>query len=97
MSQAQVEFLSGHRALDHIRMAIQLIANRGPDEVGAIGVKPVLHQQIYMAEIHISQIDRDFLTFSCPESLRCARQVPAPLAIRMDGIWSVAAGFQGPL
>jgi hypothetical protein len=42
-------------------VAVELSAYRRPDEVGAIGVKAVLHQQVDLPEIDIAEIDRDLL------------------------------------
>src|ERR1700758_3977866 len=42
-------------------MALELVADRGPDEIGAVGVEALVHDQIDLAEIDVAQIDRDFL------------------------------------
>jgi hypothetical protein len=39
----------------------ELVADRRPDEVGAIGIAALSHQQIDMAEVNESDVDCDFL------------------------------------
>jgi hypothetical protein len=50
-----------HRLLDGIRMSGELVADRRSDEVGAIGVEALVHQQIDMAKVDESDVDCDFL------------------------------------
>ena len=45
-------------------VAIELISDRGPDEVGAVGIKPLMHQEVDVAEIDIAEIDCDLLAIS---------------------------------
>src|SRR5258708_35019441 len=61
MSQAEVQALSNHRLLDHVGMPVELVADCGTDEVGAVRVEPVLHHQVDVAEVDIAEIDRNFL------------------------------------
>src|ERR1700730_4683603 len=44
------------RLLDCIRVIGELVADRGPDEVGTIGVESFVHQQIDMAKIDESDV-----------------------------------------
>jgi hypothetical protein len=44
-------------------MALDLVANRGADQIGPIGVKAFAHQQVDMAKIDIAQVDGDLLAF----------------------------------
>ena len=60
-TQTKVELVSSNGLLDGVVVAIELIADRGPDEVGAIGIKALMHQEVYVAEIDIAEIDRDLL------------------------------------
>jgi hypothetical protein len=50
--------------LDGIRVSGELVADRRPDEVGAIGVEALVHQQIDMAKVDESDIDGDFLSLA---------------------------------
>jgi hypothetical protein len=47
------------RLLDGIRMRGELVADRRSDEVGAIGVEALVHQQIDMAKVDESDVDCD--------------------------------------
>jgi hypothetical protein len=42
-------------------VALQLVADRRPDEVGAIGVDAVVDQEINLPEIDDAQVDRNLL------------------------------------
>ena len=42
-------------------MAFELVSNGRADEISPVGVKTVLHHQIDMAKIDVSEIDRDLL------------------------------------
>lgn len=60
VSQAQVQALSRRGLLDHVGMAFELVADRGPDEIRAVRVEAFLHHQIDLTEIDKTKIDRDF-------------------------------------
>ena len=45
-------------------MSGELVADRRPDEVGAIGIEALVHQQIDMAKVDESDVDRDFLSLA---------------------------------
>ena len=69
VAQTKVEVASRNRLLHGVRVTVELVANRRSDEVGAIGIESLSDQQIDMAEIDKSQIDRDLLTIReavCP-------------------------------
>src|SRR5581483_6409105 len=44
---------------DHVGMTFELVADRGPDEIGAVRVEPFLHHQVDLTEIDKTEIDRD--------------------------------------
>ena len=46
--------------LDDVGMPFELVADRRPDEIGAVRIKPLLHHEIDVAEIHEAEVDRDF-------------------------------------
>jgi hypothetical protein len=62
--------MAGDRSPDRIRVTVEQVADRGTDEVAAIGVKAFLDQQIDMAKIDIAEIDGDFFAVAafsvCP-------------------------------
>jgi hypothetical protein len=41
---------------------IELVSNGCPDEVGPVGVEALLDEEIDMAQVDITQVDRDLLT-----------------------------------
>src|SRR5215211_3103637 len=61
MAQAQFDALSRDGLLGCLRMPLDLVADGGADEVGAIGVEPLLHQKIDVAQIDVTEVDRDLL------------------------------------
>ena len=62
---------SAGRALLHRRCTGgELGANRGADEVGAVRVEAVLHQQVDMAEIDVAEVDGDLLGLAAGPALR---------------------------
>jgi hypothetical protein len=83
--------------LDGVVVAIELIADRCSDEVGAVGIKPLLHQEVDVTEIDIAEIDRDLLAISHfrPKLMYLAGHFYHPYTIHMDGIWRKQSGLQG--
>jgi hypothetical protein len=65
------------------------VADRGPNEVGTVGIEAFLHKQIDVAEVDVTKIDRDLF--------RLARSDAEPMnlgghyvsTICLDGIWMV--------
>jgi hypothetical protein len=66
----------------------ELIANCRPDQVGAIGVETFVDEQIDMAKIDISDVDRDFLGLArpVPQPMYICSQNRPPITIHIDGI-----------
>src|SRR5687767_14648578 len=62
--QAEHHLASRNAALEDVTMRKKLVADRGADEVGAVGIEPVLDQQIDVPEIDEPQVDGDLLRFS---------------------------------
>ena len=61
VQQAELQALAGHRPFGRLAVAVELIADRGADEVGAVGVEAFLHHQVDVAEVDIAEVDRDLL------------------------------------
>src|SRR5918992_3162084 len=59
--QPEHQRLARHRLPDLLGVRGELVADGRSDEVSAIGVETLLHQQIYLPQIHKPQIDRDLL------------------------------------
>lgn len=64
MLQAEIEVLATRRPLEDIGVSFELIANRGADEIGAVGKKALAHQQIDLTEVDEAKINRNFLRVS---------------------------------
>ena len=54
---------------DGLGMGGQLVADGGTDEVGAIRVETLLHQQINLPQINGAQVHRDLLCLACHDRL----------------------------
>ena len=89
LTQAEVELVPSNGLLDGVAVAIELIADRCSDEVGAVGIKTLLHQEVDVAEIDIAEVDRDLLAVTPPFG-RSSCTLPVisyhPYTIHMDGI-----------
>ena len=66
--QAELQSVADDRLLDRVGMGGELVADRGPDEIGAVGVESFPHQEIDVAEIDKSEVDGDFFTVRRPVS-----------------------------
>ena len=66
ISQTEVQAFPGRRLLDYIGMAFELVADRCPNKIGAIGIKTVLHHEVDVSQIDVTEIDGDFLGFREP-------------------------------
>src|ERR1700756_3842668 len=98
--QTDVELVSSDRLLHRLGLPIELISDRRPNEVGSIGVEPLLHQQIDVAEIDVAEIDRDLLAVACsrpkfPNIIGHAPSVCHPYTIHTDGYGAGAMGHKG--
>ena len=102
VSQPEVQTLSGCRLLDDVCVAFELVADGRPDEIGTVGIEPLLHHQIDVTEVDVAKVDRDLLGFRGPGSqfTYIAGHGNIPFAIQLDGnqdgIWMFIRGFQGP-
>jgi hypothetical protein len=89
MAQAQVKLAAVDRFPDGIVVPIELVANGRPDEVGPVGVKALLDQEINMAEIDIAEVNRDLLAVSglWPKFVQVVRHpiIPSPSAWMVNG------------
>ncbi len=92
LPQAEVELVPGNDLLDRVVVAVELIADRRPDEIGAVGVEALPHQQVDMAEIDEAEIDGDLLAVGGlrPKLLYLGGHLCHPYTIHVDGIWSAS-------
>ena len=64
MAETELQRMPHDRLLDFLRMGRKPVADRGPDEVGAVRIKALLHKQIDVAEVDVTEIDRDLFRFA---------------------------------
>ncbi len=64
MPQAEVNAFARDGLADDIGVALDLIADGGSNEVGAIGEEAFLDQKVDMTEIDKAKVDRDFFSFA---------------------------------
>ncbi|KZS00515.1 Uncharacterized protein APZ42_003156 [Daphnia magna] len=72
---------------DGILVAVELVADRGPDEVGAVGIEALLDQEVDMAQVDVTQVDRQLL------AIRRGHSSP-PHTIHVDGMWRAIKKIQ---
>ncbi len=87
--QAEHKRSSGDGALDDFGMDAQLVADRGADQVGAVGVEALLHQEIDLTQVDDAQVDRQFLGFADAWARLACPQLPSvdhPSTIHTDSI-----------
>jgi hypothetical protein len=53
--------LAGHRLLQRVGMSRELVADRGANEVAAVGIEAFLHQQIDLPEVDVAEVEGDLL------------------------------------
>src|SRR5215212_3419709 len=88
--QPEHQRLARYRLPDILGVRRQLVANGSSDEVCAVGVETFLYQQIYLPQIHKSQIDRDLLRLTHADLIR-RTSVQHLLTIHMDGTRGTAS------
>ena len=100
VSQTEIQALSGHRLFDRVGMPVKEVADCGPNEVGAVRVEPVLHHQVYLAEVDIAEVDRNLLAVADFGS-QFMHVVNHPYTIHLPSVWMVygerAPVRQGPI
>ena len=62
MADAQIESIADPRALCRFGVPLDLVADRGPNEVAAIAVEPLANEQVDIAKVDKAEVDGDFLT-----------------------------------
>ena len=59
--QTEVKAFAGRGLPDDVGVAFELVADRRPDEIRPVRVKPFLHHEIDVTEVDITKVDRDLL------------------------------------
>ena len=58
-THTEIELVFSNRVLDGVALPIELVADRSSYEISAVGVETFLHHEVDMAEIDVTEIDRD--------------------------------------
>src|SRR5271166_1582523 len=98
--QTNFESLPHDGLFDGLRMMRELIANRRPNHVGAVGVEAFAHKKIDMAKVDITEVNRDL--FALAHSVAHAMKFRAhvflhPYGWYMDGMMLVCKCENGVL
>ena len=62
--ETELQRMPHDRFPDLLAMGRKLVADRRANEVRAVGIKAFLHQQIDVAEVDVTQVDRDLFGFA---------------------------------
>src|ERR1700760_2098402 len=99
--EPEVQAFSDGRLLDDVCVAFELIADGRPDEIRAVGIKPLLHHEIDLTEVDIAKVDRDLLVVRDPgaefTNMVVHQEAPFdhPSGWLTDVMWMFAWAFQG--
>src|SRR5262249_24989716 len=95
VAESELQRMPPNRFLDFLPMPRKLVADRRPNEVGTVGIESFLNQQIYMAEVDVTQVDRNLFRLACSvaESMNLGSHRYSPSVWMVYG-WS-APNFQG--
>jgi hypothetical protein len=91
VTQTKVQSLTDCGLLDNVGVPFELIANCGSNEIGPVGVKALLHHEIDLTEVNVTEIDRDLLAVSgfWAKLMHIRNHALHPGTICLDGIWMV--------
>jgi hypothetical protein len=80
---------------DHVGVAFELIADCGSNEIGPVRVETLLHHEVDLPEVDVTEIDRDLLAVGLWAELM---YLGHNIAIRYPSVWMVygweSHGFQ---
>src|SRR5262245_21133676 len=98
MPETKLQRMSHNRFPDLLAMGCKLVADRRANEVRAVGIKALLHQQIDLSKVDVTQVNCDLFGFarSIAELVNFRRHNILHL-IRwyMDGTWMISRGRVG--
>src|SRR5262245_31525156 len=98
MPETKLQRMSHNRFPDLLAMGCKLVSDRRANEVRAVGIKALLHQQIDVSKVDVTQVNSDLFGF--------ARSIAEPVNFRrhnilhlirwyMDGTWMISRGRGG--
>ena len=93
--QTEVQTLANRGMPDHVGVAFELIADCGSNEIGPVRVETLLHHEVDLPEVDVTEIDRDLLAVGLWAELM---YLGHNIAIRYPSVWMVygweSHGFQ---
>src|ERR671913_1778417 len=94
VAQAEVEALALRGPRGRVGVALELVADGGADEVGAVGVEPLPDQEVDAAEVDVAEVDGDLLAVGGlgPRFLDVADHL---LTILLPSVWMVSGAGRG--
>src|ERR1700751_996431 len=92
VTQTKIQPLADCGGFDDVGVPFELIANCGSNEIGPVRVETLLHHEVDLTEVNVTEIDRDLLAVGSfwAELMHNRSHVHRPNAIYMDGTWMVA-------
>jgi hypothetical protein len=97
VTQTKIQPLADCGLPDNVGMPFELMANCGSNEISPVRVKALLHHEVDLAEVNVTEIDRDLLAVSrfWAELMHIRDHALHPYTIYWDGIWMAARFMQG--
>jgi len=98
VTQTKIQPLADCGLPDNVGMPFELMANCGSNEISPVRVKALLHHEIDLAEVNVTEIDRHLLAVSRfrAELMDIRTHALHPCTICRDGIWMATHFMQGP-
>jgi hypothetical protein len=97
VTQTKIQPLTDCGLPDNVGVPFELIANCGSNEIGPVRVETLLHHEIDLPEVNMTEIDCDLLAVSrfWAELMHIRNHACHPCTIHMAGIWMVRTLAQG--
>jgi len=84
--QPEDERLSRRCLPDRVRVRRQLVADRGSNQVGSVGIEALADQQVDLPEIDVAHVDRDLLRIGPRSRVSVHFHL---FSIHVDGVWNI--------
>ena len=88
MPKTEIELMACDGFFHCVVVAIELVADGGSDEIGAVRVEALLNQEVHLTEVHVTEVDGDLFAIAhLGSKLAHTAHFNHPTTIRLDGIW----------
>ena len=64
MPKTEIEPMACDGFLHCVVVAIELVADGGSDEIGAVRLKALLNQEVHLTEVHVTEVDGDLFAIA---------------------------------